>query len=78
MVDNSDDMKSKPKNLFLWIIGLIAFYVTAAISLWKLVDKGMSLTTAIPAVCFPLAAVLWTIGLRNIRRKSKDDGDENV
>jgi hypothetical protein len=73
-------MKSEPKspylNVYLTIVGVLAFYTAAAIYFWKLIDEGARLTTAVPAVCFPMAAAIWTqIVVRLIRgSRSKKGG----
>ena len=71
-------MKSEPKNVYLSIVGVIAFYAAAVIYLWKLIDEGARVTTAIPAVCLPIAAVLWTQIVLKLLKKSKSNKDEEA
>ena len=54
------------------IIALIAFWIAAVVYIWILTEEGPRLTTLIPAISFPIAAILWTRAVINLNKKRKD------
>lgn len=61
-----------PRNMKMAIIALIAFWFAAVVYIWKLIEEGPRLTTLIPAICLPIAAILWTRVVINLNKRRRD------
>lgn len=59
-------------NIWVSFIVMIAFWIATVISVWKLFADGARIIIIIPSICFPIAAVLWTISVFNWRNRNKD------
>lgn len=64
-------MKHGHRNIGMAIIAIIAFWIGAIVYVCKLIEEGARSTTVIPAICFPVAAVLLTISVMNLRKQTK-------
>ena len=61
-------MKQKSANPTWLIVAAVAFWAATVISAWRMISGDVEKIDVIPAICFPLAAILLSIAAMRARR----------
>jgi hypothetical protein len=67
-------MRARPFRKPYSVIALVAFWVAAVISWWRVLDQGVTHANLIPAVCFTAAGIIWLL----VARLGRDTGTDDV
>jgi len=65
-------MKRSRGNVGIVVVAMIAFWIATMVYVWRLVEEGATIISVVPAICFPVGAVLLTISLLRWQKERRD------